>query len=512
VSTASESEDFFENPPHPRQISHSQQVITSKAIVSIRTPMNNGTSTMTSTMKNGRRKPPRRHLSQIYTMAALSLFGLILLSPDCRLVTNTVTTVLVDAFANNLVETNIGCMTDLSTEEVIMNNEVKPPEESDFPKMHLVVLGDSDKELETPYYYDPSSTKTVRIAFVIPYSTSEFNDDLQFVVEFEEPGKEDSNAAEFVAGGPIGCENNKRVSARHMDNNGLVVLQINDPTAKLRVWAGWATGHSAVRLVPDLILEPGEASERIESPEKEGDLAKLKEEVEEIEEEIEEIEEREKEEEKLEKMLSEKAEPAVEKQDEGQKEKAATQNSKLKRKRKNMLEKSGNMPKGLDVKMGARDLGLEIRSAADSGNAANSRGNDNAKTLQQKIRDKTLDLGRGTGQSNRNRQQKLSDYTASKREHKRADKISEDMDDGGTDDDLPEVLHDAGNDDVLPDEGDIADDVEEDVDRGDRGVKLYPHDGLDHSNHFVGCAFFAVTMGLFFVVFGRKRDKGRRDL
>lgn len=444
--------------------------------------------------------------------------------------TSTVTTkiVLVDAFANNLVETNIGCMTDLSTEEVIMNNEVRPPEESDFPKMHLVVLDGSDKQLETPYQYDPSATTTVRIAFVIPYSTKEFNEDLQFVVEVEEAGKEDSNAAEFVAGGPIGCENHKRVSARHMDNNGLVVLQINDPTAKLRVWAGWATGHSAVRLVPDLILEPGEASkgsaETEGAPENEEDLAKLKEEVEEMEEEIEEIEEemqaedfrntgdekllREKELEELEEILTDKAEPAEHENDEEQNEKASTQQSKLKRKRKNMLEKPGGIPEGLDIKTGAKDLGLEIRSAVSNKNAAS--GNGNAKTIQQKIRDKTLDLeSRGSGGGNEERRQKLSDYTVSKGEHHRADTA---IDDGGTDDDLPAVLPDGGNDDFLPDEGDIGDDVGDHVVSGDQARKRHPESGLDHSNHFLGCAFFVASMGLFFLVFGKKRDKGRRDL
>lgn len=151
-------------------------------------------------------------------------------------------------FASNLVITTIGCMTDLSTEEVIMNNEVKNPADSDFPKMHLVVLDASHNHLESPYHY-PVDGADVSIAFVNPYSEDEFSEDLQFVMEVEGP-------ASFVDGGTIGCDGNIRVAARLADNNGVVSLKIADPAASLRVWGGWATGHNSVRLVPDLILEP----------------------------------------------------------------------------------------------------------------------------------------------------------------------------------------------------------------------------------------------------------------
>ena len=112
-----------------------------------------------------------------------------------------------DGFASNLVTTTIGCMTDLSTEEVIMNNEVKSPEESDFPKMHLVVLDSNSNHLESPYRYDPSlSSLEIHIKFVNPYPSSEFSElaDLQFVMEVE-------GNAQFIDGGAIGCDGNIRV-------------------------------------------------------------------------------------------------------------------------------------------------------------------------------------------------------------------------------------------------------------------------------------------------------------
>ena len=220
-----------------------------------------------------------------------------------------------DAFASNLVDTGIGCMTELSTDEVIMNEEVRPPEQSDFPKMHLAVLDGKDQPIEeSTYKYDPT-VPSLRIAFVNPYPTKEFNDDLQFVIEVE--GKtEDSRDAEFIDGdGSIGCDNNKRVSGRLLESQAAVVLQINDHASRLRVWAGWATGHNAVRLVPDLILEPGEPGAAASAAETTKDLSveQAEEELEDLEEEIREEEFqntpkektlREQEEDKLQKLLT----------------------------------------------------------------------------------------------------------------------------------------------------------------------------------------------------------------
>eukprot|EP00535_Pseudo-nitzschia_heimii_P002868 CAMPEP_0197186328 /NCGR_PEP_ID=MMETSP1423-20130617/13711_1 /TAXON_ID=476441 /ORGANISM="Pseudo-nitzschia heimii, Strain UNC1101" /LENGTH=536 /DNA_ID=CAMNT_0042637605 /DNA_START=359 /DNA_END=1969 /DNA_ORIENTATION=- len=164
-----------------------------------------------------------------------------------------------------------------------MNEEVEPPDQSDFPKMHLAVLDGNNKPIEdSTYKYDPT-VPSLRIAFVNPYTTKEFNDDLQFVIEVE--GKtEDSRDAEFIEGGSIGCDNNKRVSGRLLESQAAVVLKINDNASRLRVWAGWATGHNAVRLVPDLILEPGEPGTAAAVAET------IEEEVEELEEEIRELE------------------------------------------------------------------------------------------------------------------------------------------------------------------------------------------------------------------------------
>lgn len=155
-------------------------------------------------------------------------------------------------------------MTELDTSEVIMNSVVKAPEDSDFPKMHLAMVdGDESAHAETPIVYQPdagTTTATLTIAFVNPYSTDEFpeKNDLQFVIQLEDSsGGAPGVSGEFVDGGTIGCEGNQRVSARYRDDKGRVQLQIHDTSASFKMWAGWATGQSAVRLTPTMILEPG---------------------------------------------------------------------------------------------------------------------------------------------------------------------------------------------------------------------------------------------------------------
>jgi hypothetical protein len=156
----------------------------------------------------------------------------------------------VNGFADNLVTTTVGCMTELSTDEVIMNNVVKAVEDSDYPKMHLAVLVDGN-HVESPYHYDPSSSKQLTLSFINPYSREDYPEggDLQFVMDVVQ------GPAEFIGGGALGCDNNKRVSGRLM-GGGNVQLQINDAAATIQIVAGWSAGHEAVRLTPVLELQP----------------------------------------------------------------------------------------------------------------------------------------------------------------------------------------------------------------------------------------------------------------
>ena len=381
-----------------------------------------------------------------------------------------------DAFAHNLVETNIGCMTDLSTDEVIMNEEVLPPEESDFPEMHLAVLDQNENAVQgTTVEYDPFA-KTIQIAFVNPYSKSEFRDDLQFVVEIEGP-TEDSRAAEFVTAESIGCDNNRRASGRLLSNQAAMVLQINDPTAKLRLWGGWATGHNAVRLTPDLILEPGQTKEEAEES------------IEELEEEIGEAE-----------FRNSNGEKEIRKQDEEKLQKLLHGDNEENEertlaglKRTNLLEKPGNVPEGLFDNSKKKDLGLEVtRTDKERGQQA--------KPIPGSINEKRIDLDSKKTVGRAKKRHTLSDHTSRKRRD-----IPENIGigDDQTDDDLPPP--EPVNDDALPFEGDADD-------GGSRKIEKQEKRRLDDAQHFLACIFFAASMTLILTIFRKKRDKGRRDL
>lgn len=390
-----------------------------------------------------------------------------------------------DAFAHNLVETNIGCMTDLSTDEVIMNEEVLPPEESDFPEMHLAVLDQNENPVQgTTFEYDPSA-KTIQIAFVNPYSKSEFRDDLQFVVEIEGP-TEDSRAAEFITAESIGCDNNRRASGRLLSNQAAMVLQLNDPTAKLRLWGGWATGHNAVRLTPDLILEPRQTKEEAEES------------IEELEEEIGEAEFRNSNGEKeIRKQDEEKLEKLLHGENEDNEERTLAG---LNGKRTNLLEKPGNVPEGLFDNSKKKDLVLEVaRKDKERGQQA--------KPIPGLLNEKRVDLDSKKTVGRAKKRHSLKDHTTNQR--KRRD-IPENIGigDDQTDDDLPPP--DPVNDDALPFEGDIDDGGSRNVQK----IKMPKQEKrrLDDGQHFLACIFFAASMTLILTIFRKKRDKGRRDL
>ena len=415
-------------------------------------------------------------------------------------------TSVVDGFASFLVETKMGCMTDLSIEEIIMNNEVKSPEESDFPKMHLVVLDANENHMETPYHYDPSSSLssssgsiTIHIAFVNPYSITEFREDLQFVMEVEGP-------AEFIDGGAIGCEGNIRISGY---NNDAVVLKVNDPTAKLKVWGGWATGHSSVRLIPDLILEPGVVI--ISSTTTTNDEEKIKRKKEEVvveKEENPEIINPTKEEEIIREgdnnIRAEEDQPELEQLvDRPEKEKH-------KQKKKNVLDKFLNtMPKGLEDIMdkkgvngdGSKDFKQEI--ILNNKDRVASLSGDTNRNIKQKIKDKHAGL---TQLDNRKEREKVRHNNNNKNKNKKnmpKDADGKDDDIGGGDDDDDEITIRTANN------------------QKDRNIlpvnsKVKNHNfknEVDISRHMVACGFFAFSIGLIVMVFGKRRgDKGRRDL
>jgi len=397
-------------------------------------------------------------------------------------------------FPSYLISTKIGCMTDLSIEEVMMNNEVKSPEESDFPKIHLVALDENKNYIDSPYHYDPSSSSSsgINIKFVNPYSIQEFPDDLYFVMEVEGP-------AEFIEGGTIGCDLNIRLSARLDDNDGVVILKVNDPTAKIRVWGGWATGQNSVRLTPDLILEPGHISSTKDNKEEveektigvDSDNAEINKQKKEEEEEI------------IRGNDNIRVGDESEKEIQQQKERILPEEYKTPTKtKKNLLEKP-TIPKGLEYMVNKKNRDKNFKQEIIHKNKDRTRGQQaDLRNIKQNVKDKHADLI----QLDR------------KRKVRHKDKINEEHD--TTTSDLNSSPNDAdGEDDDNNNDNNIGDDNSNNDDNKiyfnglQAKMKNDLKDEFDASRHFVACGFFAFSIGLIVMVFAKRhRDKGRRDL
>lgn len=396
----------------------------------------------------------------------------------------TMRTQYVDGFASNLVVTTIGCMTDLSTDEIIMNNEVKLPEESDFPKMHLVVIDDNDNHIESLFKYEPSSTETeLRLAFINPYKgTDEGRDlgDIQFVMEVGVVGgaiEEDSpSPASFTHGGAIGCDGNKRVSASLRDFDGYVKLRINDPTSKVRVWAGWATGQESVRLVPDLILEPSNADAADSAlGEVIADRGTIDVDV----------------------KSKDRADDdtAATLKDESSNEEESREGSKKTdsktKPRRNPLSSSNVHPELSNIAENAREM-MEDRIKHKLADNANS--NDREVRVRGDLKGKhDLDLAQKVGSTDRQRMPRdIVEEVNQPPRHQKDRKIK----------DIKTL-----QEEERKHRRDLEAQMEKNFMRLDNSADL------DMFSYGIGCGFFIVSMGAIILVFGKKREaKGRRDL
>lgn len=153
-----------------------------------------------------------------------------------------------DAFPSMLVESNSGCMLELSTEEVIMNNLVVSRLESSRPDLYVGVVVDDDGTT-------PPTTLSRG-----PISISSKEENRTYIVKLVNPGQdipdlqyaiETTEGATFKGGG---C-NGKRSHGRLKDDVGME-LTIHSTKNEIRVWAGWATNHEAVQLTQELVFTP----------------------------------------------------------------------------------------------------------------------------------------------------------------------------------------------------------------------------------------------------------------
>jgi hypothetical protein len=137
------------------------------------------------------------------------------------------------SFATYLLSRS-NCWTDLSTDEVIMNHRVISHEESDDPMMHIQLVGGP---------LPAGTTFPTKVALQVLTENPSTNRDYQYVMEVNGTG------AAFAGGS---CEMDRRIAGRAKD---IVELTLTDASAPVTVWAGWAAGHEAVRLTPELVIQ-----------------------------------------------------------------------------------------------------------------------------------------------------------------------------------------------------------------------------------------------------------------
>jgi len=162
-------------------------------------------------------------------------------------------------------------MTELSTDEVIMNGHVVAASESSHPKVHLALVQSSQElvarttvdEDGTTRYYLRNKNNADKIPVELRLSIDDYPElkDIQFVVDTTTGVEEGSgeNGANLVGGQ---CDGQTRVSGRGSDT---VILNVpaTATTNPVQVWAGWATGHEAVKLTHILEFHVDGADELI---------------------------------------------------------------------------------------------------------------------------------------------------------------------------------------------------------------------------------------------------------
>ncbi|KAL3925120.1 MAG: hypothetical protein SGILL_000625 [Bacillariaceae sp.] len=322
--------------------------------------------------------------------------------------------------------------------------------------MHLEKLSEDDGGVS-----EDGSTE-IKIAFVNPYSTQEFNEDIQFVMEVGHVAEQAEDAppppASFVEGGTVGCEHDKRVAARYTDRQGQVVLRIEDSTVPLKVWAGWATGQNPVRLTPDLIIMP-----------------KMKE-----------TEEGDTQDASADATVSQKASDGDENEPPAKGDTAAKP---LKQMIPNLQK---DVPEVLDNLKDERPGHHNTKQKIAHTVKHRTENEPKARNIAESIKKKQLELDL------------MADAKHKRRiEHDKEDSEPNDDDRAVSAAELKRRRHES--------------DARMKAHRSKLEAQMRKNfgdasDDLDMTWHLIGCGFFVICIGSFLLLFGKRRDKGRRDL
>jgi hypothetical protein len=148
-------------------------------------------------------------------------------------------------------------MLELTTEEVIMNQAVVAYEESSRKDLYVAVVGDDGTLSGQGGRISLNDSLSAPIMFTLKLiNPGEDIPDLQYAIETTE-------GATFKGGG---CDG-RRSLGRLRDDLGLE-LTIHAPDKEIRVWAGWATKHEAVKLTDELVFTPVTVQEAAKPKEK----------------------------------------------------------------------------------------------------------------------------------------------------------------------------------------------------------------------------------------------------
>jgi hypothetical protein len=133
------------------------------------------------------------------------------------------------------------CYVDLDETEVVMNNQILLPEEALYAGVEIEVkFPESDTWTTIGLQYPANQPSTIQARLKIPNELD--YKDVQYVMETTVGGV--FNPAAMCEGSRSHASSRKHV----------LVLDISGEEESVELWAGWATGHSAVSLTPRTVL------------------------------------------------------------------------------------------------------------------------------------------------------------------------------------------------------------------------------------------------------------------
>lgn len=158
-----------------------------------------------------------------------------------RHVVYVLTLLVLFSLANNVsaYASWLQCFVGLETDEVVMNHRIVPFEDADHEVKIEIEANDGGDWLQ-PRDFTYSDNETIKLRLMVPPELK--NENVQYVMETTEGG---------VFSPDTMCDG-KRAFARQY--NDPVTLELSGEQNAVQIWAGWATGHEAVRLTEKVTL------------------------------------------------------------------------------------------------------------------------------------------------------------------------------------------------------------------------------------------------------------------